>query len=52
MRCVDWALLMAAVWGFAAVVADGEPAAPLSGSMIEDRAAAKLLDAGQARYEA
>ena len=31
---------------------DGEPKAPLRGSIIEDRAARKLLDAGDLRFEA
>ncbi len=35
----------------ASALAQEEPAAPVRGSIVEDRAAKKLIEAGDARYE-
>jgi TolA-binding protein len=55
VRRIDHVLICLAAWviGPAAFGAEeSSPAKPLPGSMIEDRAAGKLLEAGQARYDA
>jgi len=55
VRRTDYYLICLAAWvvGSAALAAEESgPAKPVPGSMIEDRAAGKLLEAGQARYEA
>lgn len=55
MRRIHWLLIGLAAWGVGSAAWGAEqaaPAKPLPGSLIEERAAGKLIEAGQARLEA